>query len=68
MAIKRANRGFIGLSTDTKPTTRVRPLSIFNETDTGKTFTYVSGPQGSGWVLNTQATGPTGPTGANFFA
>ena len=37
---------YIGLSTDTKPTTRVRVGYEFYETDTGDTYLY----SGSAWV------------------
>lgn len=43
MAITKINKSWIGLSTDTKPTSaqQVKPFTLFNEVDTGKTFIYV---------------------------
>lgn len=41
---------YIGLSTDTKPSTSVKTGSMFLETDTGGSFIY----NGSAWVMNTR--------------
>ncbi len=40
---------YIGLSTDTKPSTGARNGSMFMETDTGRSFIY----NGSSWAINT---------------
>ncbi len=41
---------YIGLSTDTKPSTSVKTGSMFLETDTGASYLY----NGSAWVMNTR--------------
>jgi len=68
MAIKRSNRGFIGLSSDTKPSERVRPMSIFHEVDSGKIYTWLTKNGVAGWYLDTIASSPTGPTGDAFYS
>lgn len=68
MAIKRTNGGFVGLSTDTKPSERVRPLSVFNEVDSGKIFHWLTKGGTAGWYLDTIASSPTGPTGPAYYS